>query len=456
MRSSLWAAALLVVALGLACTKENPRYCETCVDKDKSKGPRDAGPDGDASQKGDASDASDADDAADVAADGPADLADALMDLLPERPTCSLMSCAEATPICDVDAGTCGRCTSGSECKARDATKPGCDPTDGKCYPCATNAECAAAAPICDAHLCRHCKADSECGGPGVCAEDGTCATDAQIFYVDFNPSGCAGADGSSAKPFCNPSDAVPGITAGRSIIVIRGPASGQLSIGTAVAPVTVLGRKNAAGLAASIPLGVFTGVAVSAGHVVIRDLSFAGGTGPSAKGVAVSGATSSATLRRLTIETGSGLGAQADTGASITVDQSILRNNQVGGLLVNGASYTVTNTVFDTNGYGVKFNLPKTPSLFVSNTIIGSVGSSVSCDPDNPQTLTGSIIVGVNDSCTVTDSLTTAPAFDASRYHLTAPAPCPMGDPSMAPAYDIDGDPRPAGHVDCGADQFK
>ena len=48
---------------------------------------------------------------------------------------------------------------------------------------------------------------------PGVCMTDGHCATSGEVIFVEFNSSGCPAPDGSSAKPYCAPNDAVAVLT---------------------------------------------------------------------------------------------------------------------------------------------------------------------------------------------------------------------------------------------------
>jgi hypothetical protein len=461
MRGGAFRLALVALALGFGfgCTKVNSRYCADHVKHDCTLAKLDAGTDahvdaadgvGDTADGGDVAEAGDATDAHEDA--------EVAMDLVPEKPMCSPMSCPADKPICDMDAGTCNLCASNTECIARDPLKPGCGA--GQCYVCVTAAECTGhiSKPICEAHDCRACKADAECDGPGICQDDGNCTPANQVLFVDFNASGCAGADATTTKPFCNPSDAVAAVAASKgNTIVIRGPASGQVAIDAPITGnVTIVGKKNAAGESPSIPLGVLTGIRVSTGTVLIRDLSITGGTAASAKGVTVGGATTTVTLRRLTIDTGLGLGVQADTGASLFMDACIVKDNAIGGLSVNGAFYDVANSVFATNGYGVKFNVPKAMSKFRSNTIVANSGIAATCDTNDAQPLMGSIVAGFVDTCMLIDSLTVAPTFDAARpFHLTAKAQCPMNDPMSFPDHDIDGDPR-ATPVDCGADQFR
>lgn len=459
MRRLGWLVMVGAAALAAqGCTEKDPDYCADASAYKYSCALADAAAHDMKVEKTDAGDASDATDAGDVAdATDAGDAGDAgdAMDLAPEKPMCSLMSCTDdKASICEVDAGTCRGCMNAAECKARFTGKPACD--QGQCYECAAGADCTTATkPICESHACRKCKADTECGAPGICLEDGSCATAGQVVFVEFDAAGCAGADGTTAKPYCTPNEGAAVLTANRPLLVIRGPANNQLVLDTTLAAITVIGRKNGAGEAASIPAVASTAVRVASGDVLMRDLAVTGGTGTSSRGVTVSGGATKLRLLRMKISTGMGLGVQADTSAALTMDRCTVDGNAAGGLLVNGASYQVTNSVFAGNGYGVKFNVPKTPSAFVANTVVMNTGNAVTCDPSSAQKLVASIIVGVNDSCDLVSTVTTLPTFDAARpYHLTAHLACPAPAVAMPPDHDLDGDPRGA-TLDCGADQL-
>ena len=148
------------------------------------------------------------------------------------------------------------------------------------------------------------------------------------------------------------------------------------------------------------------------------------------------------------------GLGIQADTGAQLTMDRCVVTGNTVGGLLINGASYTIQNSAFVNNGYGVKFNATSIPraSAFSFSTIAGNTGNALTCDSTNAQTITDSIVLGVVDSCATINSVLTMPP-QLSGYHLMGHVNCPASS-SSPPDHDIDDQLRTA-PIDCGADQF-
>ena len=184
--------------------------------------------------------------------------------------------------------------------------------------------------------------------------------------------------------------------------------------------------------------------------------MTVTGGTAATSKGIIVSGATTALTLSNVQVSLGTGLGIQADTGAQLTMDRCTVNGNSVGGVLINGASYSIQNSVSAGNGYGIKFGAAATPraSQFSFSTIVGNTGNALTCDSSNVQTLTDSIVVGVVDSCTTLNSFVTPPA-QLSGYHLTAHLGCPNAPIASPPDHDIDGQLRPA-PIDCGADQFQ
>ena len=478
------ALLLAVVSVAVGCKERNPDYCpdagvmfhKSCSEYNASL---DAQPDvtdaRDAEGGGDAADAQDLADAVEAAPEVKPPICVVDDDCRTDGGTfaCDTVDggamcvectknehCAGTKPVCDPAARKCVECTGAAanaalECKV-DSKKSVCLASSQSCVQCLDDSKCSGVTPKCDGHICRACRSDAECGGENVCLDSGACAS-AEVIFVEFKAAGCAGATGASDKPFCNPSDAVAAVAAGKGfVIVIKGPASGPLLLDTPVTTtIVVVGRKNTAGESPVIPLGVLTGVHVSTGNVLVRDLAVTGGTAASAKGAVVTGAGVTLTLRNVSIDTGTGLGVQADTGATLAMDQCTVKNNPGGGLLINGASYNVTNSVFATSSYGVKFNVPKAPTSFAFNTVVANTSIAVSCDLSNPQTLTASIVAGFNDSCTLTNCVTTAPTFDAARpFRLTAHLACPMA-PASFPDHDIDGDARTA-PIDCGADQFK
>ena len=155
--------------------------------------------------------------------------------------------CEGSTPICDTEIGVCRRCSTGQECQAVHLPGHACSLT-GSCVECAADDACLTGdKPVCDlgTNTCRECRSDRECNGaPGVCMSDGHCANQSETRFVDFDPAGCQGADGSMSMPFCTPNDAIAMLSPDRPLIVLRGPQDGRLTFGKQVAA-TVVGKRD-------------------------------------------------------------------------------------------------------------------------------------------------------------------------------------------------------------------
>ena len=360
-------------------------------------------------------------------------------------------------PICDGHA--CRACDINADCASKTST-PACA-SSGKCVECAKSSDCSGTKPICNtsANTCRPCATDAECpADPGVCMADGHCATTSEVIFVDSTAS-CAVADGTSGKPYCAPNDGVAHLAVGRNVIVLRGNSSSQMALATTGVSPVIIGRTNASSVAGSVPAIASAGVSISSDTVLVRDLTVNVGTGTSSKGIAVTGASTKVTLLRVTASLGTGLGVDAEAGASLTMDECYVLNNSTGGIVINGASYSIQNTVIASNGYGIQFGSPIAANAQLRfNTIVGNP-IAATCDSTNTETFTNSILSGPMANCNVADSVTTSPPPTFSTtppYHLTAHIGCPTPPPAGTfPDHDIDGDSR-TGTIDCGADQFQ
>lgn len=437
MRAFMLAALTAAIALSGCNNKQlRPGYCSTtkdctgnlvcdmgsghswtCVEAGVTDGPADAA-------DGGGSDASEAGDASDAAVDVPF------------------------------------RCTTSTECMGRDGGAGNvCEPDAGTCVECLPTMKdaCSGMKPVCAGTTCVPCSKDTDCTGPGVCMTDGHCASDSEVIYVEFKSAGCVNATGSSTNPFCAPNEGVMALdsTSGRRVIVIRGPVSDRMVLNRSDVAVVVIGRQSA-GTDPSIPAVASTALTVSAGEVLIRDISLIAGTSPSSKGLVVSGTATKVSLVNVTVSLTTGFGIQADNGADLTMDRCYVLNNSAGGLLINGAIYSIENSVFAGNGFSqVQFSAAANAGTprFRFNTVVATTGNAATCDPSNLRTLSDSIIVG-GANCMLVNVVTTTQNFKTTPpYHLMGHVECP-GALSMVPAYDIDGDPR-VPPIDCGADQF-
>jgi hypothetical protein len=296
--------------------------------------------------------------------------------------------------------------------------------------------------------------------GPGVCMTDGHCAATSEVFFVDESAT-CPGT-GSSSTPFCLLPTGAGALAKGQNVLVILGAVGERLVLATSQVNPVIIGRQNTAGDAPVIPASNGAGVSVSSDTVLIRDITVSGGLQSSnTRGVLVTG-TAAVSLLRVTVNLGNGIGVDAETGATLSMDRCYVENNSLGGILVNGATATIQNTIIakngGTTGYGIQFNVPGT-TQFTFNTIADNPTAAIS-DLSHQVLLNNSIVAGPTTNCLPTNSLTTAPPFGSTDlslptpYHLTAHAACPAAPQSPFPPYDIDGQPRVA-PIDCGADQF-
>ena len=296
-RARLFAVASLLSVLAFACTKKNPRYCDsrtpclngaTCDQMTNTCNSADAGVD--------APDAgSDASDAGET------------------RFRCTMPSqCADGGPdgaaaVCEVEAGVCVECVADADCKV--TARPICDPTLHTCGPCTTDAQCVA----------------KDATGPGVCMshQDGRCATDAETIYVK-NATGCATGSngGTKAVPYCYPQNGIDAVDPTRRLVVMSGSMDLRpWTIAVSGSQVSVVGQA-----AATIAPGADVGIHLSAGGLYLRGLR---------------------------IRNGSLSGVVADGGSDLQMDHCAVEGNVGGGIFVDGASFDIANTTVTGNGPG-------------------------------------------------------------------------------------------------------
>lgn len=359
-----------------------------------------------------------------------------------------------AGAACDIGRHVCVECVIDQDCRG-DGGPSVCDTTAHACVGCLpADDPCDGTTPICDetAKACRACRGDSECtGGPHVCVGDGHCATDAETVYVQKTSSTCtSGGQGTAATPFCSTVDAVAQL-ATKSVIVVRGtlPVGGfdvkTLPVGSPSAPVLIVGQSGA--------------------------MLAPGGNEPA--GVHVSG-TFDVTVRDLRI-TGSSVGIWAEMGARVHVNRCVVNDNVGGGILIDGASYDITNTIIAHNaavsnsggciawsGFCVQGTAPAgaPASRFLNDTVASNLGPGVVCLGN--QSLTGSVLLGNGQpeiaGCNVAPCCGGGTVTLTSTYHLPASSPCADRlDPAMSVPDDVDGQARPVGALsDCGADEYQ
>lgn len=226
------------------------------------------------------------------------------------------------------DANTCGGCVGNA---------PLC--LQGSCVQCLGNSDCNSdrTKPICDttAHTCTKCSGDSQCaaklgpaGNPAICMSqiDGHCATDAETVYVK-NIAGCTATfvndqGGTSAAPYCS-MDPIGLATAdpAHALVVVRGTVaagSWTYSKGTGQPETSIIGQQMAVIASSTLP-----GFNMTSGLVYIRGIRF---TSAASEGITA-------------------------TGGTLQLDTVVVDSCQGGGILLNGAAFTISNTTVTNNG---------------------------------------------------------------------------------------------------------
>lgn len=369
--------------------------------------------------------------------------------------------CANPTPACSASTHLCVPCGDATDC-AGDPGGPVC--VGGSCVECDDATDCTApAAAVCDAttHACRGCVADAECASQ-VCGQDaGLCAPPSDVLYVEVNATGTTCTQsapcGTIAQALMIAGDHViklgPGLHRGTAAI------SGGRAITLHGAGVD----QTELAYFSAVPNAPFLTVD-SGGALTLEGLKLTGAP-PTAPAVRCANATV----------------------ASYRVHVDGIAQ---GGFAIDGCSFALVNTAITrcgsaTSTFGAVslINLMSAQTVrFEFNTVIGNSASGanvagVACALlSRPVPLTSSIIfgndradsvpVGDDSDCTVTHSVIdvtpaaatntdVAPGLTAPGFRLPAGSSAEgRADPAATVGYDIDGEARPAGPHDSGADE--
>jgi hypothetical protein len=155
---------------------------------------------------------------------------------------------------------------------------------------------------------------------------DGHCATDAETVYVQ-NTSNCTNttAGGSSTTPFCLAQAGISSAkTNNKPLVVMIGTLAAGFNVSTTVV-LTVVGKS-----AVITPGAGSDAITITAGEIYLRNLTVQGST---------------------TLATGMGINATA--GTTLHIDSCAVINNPGGGILLNGAAFSINNTTVTGNGPG-------------------------------------------------------------------------------------------------------
>lgn len=363
----------------------------------------------------------------------------------------------------------------------------GIDQAGAECEPTNTataNDACPPGRPICDFDgRCRACGKSAECASD-ICLADGHCGALAQTAIVD-RAATCAGADGSSGKPFCQISDALASLQ-GRTVLRVRGAAVayGPFVITT---PIEIVGADSGSATDAVVQGGTTTAVQSTnvSGAVVVTGLRLAGTSGgkPNLQCTASAGATT-LTLRRLVIVDGDGFGVDSD-GCKVDIAALRVLGNRAGGIVAANAPVTIESTIVSGNsGPGIELDTADAITLrgltlannqaSMASGRAGGVhnrraGVTVTLSGSivwNDSLLSGSPLYGTSGTdlvanVAIDNANTSPPDFRSSTdFHLAGRTAnnnaCCIDKLSSGPAFDVDGQARPLGLTfDIGADEI-
>jgi hypothetical protein len=452
---------LLVLAL-VACTKRNPAVC--CLDEADCK-------------------------AAEL--DGIRECAAGLACVEHECvvPSCSMMGCQAATPVCNIKTDVCEGCTDTSHCSQFNDTNV-CDIESGACVECADANDCAGTKPICDANRCRACKLDSDCP-TGACGDDGACAMENTIVYV--HPAGDDSGNCIRSSPCRTLTFAVSRTTAVRNHIVL---APGGYTDRVLVEPHHTPAARlyfHGADAVISLPVqAVETYVLTLYVPATIRGLEFRSSDGSGSLNLFASSnvlervkvrggyygietGPGAAVLRDVLIED-SGLALRSSPGGHLDVDGLIIGRGGTG-IIASGSTIDIKNAlIYRTANHAADVTGANGVLSFVTIAYAGAGDGTgpraVRCSPG--VTVRSSILWAPGtggrapiDDCTlvstiagpvsVAGGMNLDPGFvDANNddFHLKQSSPA-RDLVDIGPATDFEGDPRPRGaRYDIGADE--
>jgi len=245
------------------------------------------------------------------------------------------------TPICSLDTGTCEGCDAAgaTACATKNVNMPVCAKAasgslpKGTCVGCLANSDCSGTptTPICKSNSCAGCSADSDCSGvgPGICIEDGHCATIAETIYVKNDTSSCSDTPsisanaGTSAQPFCSMQPITMYLSPTRDLVVVSGIVSGatwSYNNNVTGGLLSVVGQASAQIASTTSP-----GFSLQGGSAYIRAVEFS----PSAS-----------------------IGIKS-TGGNLTLNGVTVDSCMGGGIFLSGTTFDIENTTVTNNGPG-------------------------------------------------------------------------------------------------------
>lgn len=414
--------------------------------------------------------------------------------------------CSAEAPTCKLESHTCGECAVEDDCARFAPDTPHCGGA-GACVACRAGTDfddcTVAAAPYCDPATaqCRECRSNSECKS-GLCnTAAGTCRPSAELVYVTLDGTNTAPC--TLDAPCRTITRALGVIGASRTTILVGageygiagqdGMGAETVVINGGVPQVTIIGD-GTVGLSRTTtgPLVELSGLtSVTLENIRLHDAP-GNEVGDGVSCLPSAGQAPTVVLRRMTIDRNTSQGIDA-TNCDITLDRSVVTANTAGGVSIAGGRFAITNSFLVRNGGtaalfgGAQLASTAGTNRFAFNTVADNLSvertaGGVQCNVLS--FVASSNIVWSNDSQLAdqvsgncgwaysdigpqatptpgTNNLAVDPRFVAplqSNYHLQGTAAdndvIDAGDPTSPPAVDFDGQPRPAGAPDIGADE--
>lgn len=421
-----------------------------------------------------------------------------------DSPGQDLDDCEDDAPVCGPD-NICIGCDDNTDCDGRPAT-PACLLSTGACEVCNEDGVQSDDCPspntaVCDAttHTCRVCQADSECT-EGVC-DGGRCVAETEVVYMA--PSGI-GNMCTKVAPCKELKVALEATSASRRFISMTPGNYVNLGfdIPSANQPFEVVIAGHGSSLTREGTGNAATMLRAEAGaRLTVRDLTI-DGTDSNGDGVVCTGSNSVLDLQRVTIQDAVGSGVDSDcrlliadsrilnnggAGVALSNMNAVLRMQRTrivgsggsGLLIIQAKSIVVANSLIAGSDAAqvVLTQISEVPnSYFGLNTVAGGLAEGVTCATGAQLPISNSIIhghVGAATNCTtVTYTLGVAtsvpviagdPMLNADFHLGAASAARNAGDPTamllpldgVVRDRDLDGDMRPTGMLDLGADEI-
>lgn len=366
-------------------------------------------------------------------------------------------------------------CQSDAECAGKDAARPAC--ISGTCQPCTRNYQCVDSA----------------------CDDDGRCHDKGKILTVDDTAGMCRMKNDPVGKPYCRIADALAdsGLANKTKDLILLKPSSvggyfvdgSFLSVTKTVRLVGVRRVRTDDPVIVREPIDILgNGLSVGIDDIQIAGVTASGdvpGIRCAKNGLPDLGVT----IRWSKVTSVPTFGFTSDFCSPLRLISNSFTGNGAktpgGGIKISNASdVTLYNNIIAANsqaGLILGFGSGASPKIayntITANTCAGK-GCNLSCGtlsdvPIRYSIMAGAAANGIDGNCKPDNSVVPTgytegtnnlqgfmPAFvdpASGNFHLAASGNTTLrkNEPNPAVGYDIDGDPRPAGMVDIGADQL-